>query len=142
MLQPPRMSHAETRLWTAASILPGTEIVKTLRLERCYLEEEPDLTDARTRFIWITDSHLPGLNALHVKIDGQLNLERTVVAYPLGLVMMGSWRMVRCGFREHVSTDSCRGRCNNPLRRNSAGSSPSFCRGTAADAGQTGRRNS
>ena len=65
----------------------GADVVKTLRLDQCYLEEVPDFTDAQTRSIWIVGSRLPGLRALHVRIDGQLSLERTVVRGRVGLVM-------------------------------------------------------
>jgi hypothetical protein len=67
--------------------LGGADLVKAIWLEQCYFDEPPELADARTRTIRIVQSYLPGLNALSAKIDGQLDLSRTIVKGRLRLVM-------------------------------------------------------
>jgi hypothetical protein len=72
---------------TGSLELIGANLAKTLWLEKCYFEEPPDLTDARTRTIRIVQSYLPGLKAQNVKVDGQLDLDGTIVYGRLNLVM-------------------------------------------------------
>lgn len=67
--------------------LGGASLARSLWLEQCYFEEPPDFADARTRTIRIVDSFVPGFNALNVQIDGQLDLNRSVVTGRLRLVM-------------------------------------------------------
>ena len=67
-------------------MLAGANIIKAFVLDHCYLEEAPNISDARTRSIRIINSHLPGLAARHVNIDGVLDLTGTLVAGRLGLV--------------------------------------------------------
>ena len=71
---------------TGPLVLTGADIGKTLVLEQCFLEETPELSDARTRSIRIIRSSLPGLDAHHVNVDGQLDLTGTVVTGRVGLV--------------------------------------------------------
>lgn len=66
--------------------LNGANISKTFFLDHCYLEEIPDISDARTRSIHIIKSYLPGLDARHVNIDGRLDLTGTLVTGRLWLV--------------------------------------------------------
>lgn len=66
--------------------LGSAEIVKTLWLEECYIEETPDLTDARIRTLRVLRSYLPGLKAANLKVDGQLDLDKTTVKGRLRLV--------------------------------------------------------
>jgi hypothetical protein len=67
--------------------LGGASLARGLRLDQCYFEESPELADARTRTIRIVDSFVPGINALNIQIDGQLDLNRSVVVGRLRLVM-------------------------------------------------------
>jgi uncharacterized protein YjbI with pentapeptide repeats len=67
--------------------LSGADLVKAIWFEQCYFDEPPNLTDARTRTVRIVQSYLPGLNALSAKIDGQLDLTKTMVKGRLRLVM-------------------------------------------------------
>jgi hypothetical protein len=66
--------------------LAGADIVRALRFEHCYIEESPDLTDSRLRSIHIVNSRLPGLDAERLRVDGQFNLNRSIVDGPLKLV--------------------------------------------------------
>jgi hypothetical protein len=67
--------------------LGGAELVKAIWFEQCYFDEPPNFSDARTRTIRIMQSYLPGFNALSAKIDGQLDLNKTIVKGRLRLVM-------------------------------------------------------
>jgi hypothetical protein len=67
--------------------LGGADLVKAIWFEQCYFDEPPNLADARTRTVRIVQSYLPGLNALSTKIDGQLDLTKTMVKGRLRLVM-------------------------------------------------------
>jgi hypothetical protein len=71
---------------TGSLELGSAEIVKSLWLEECYIEETPDLTDARIRSLRILRSYLPGLKATNLKVDGQLDLDKTTVNGRLRLV--------------------------------------------------------
>lgn len=66
--------------------LGGADVVKTLWLEHCYIEESPNLADARTRSIRIVRSYLPGLNALNARVDGQLDFNETIIEGRLRLI--------------------------------------------------------
>ena len=66
--------------------LDSAEIVKTLWLEECYIEETPDLTDARIRTLRVLGCYLPGLKASNLRVDGQLDLDKTTVRGRLRLV--------------------------------------------------------
>ena len=67
--------------------LGGADLSKAISFEQCYFDEPPNFADARTRTIRITQSYLPGFNALSAKIDGQLDLNKTIVKGRLRLVM-------------------------------------------------------
>jgi hypothetical protein len=71
---------------TGRLVLTGANIIKAFYLDQCYLEEVPDVSDARTRSIHIIKSYLPGLNARHISIDGRLDLTNTLVTGRLWLV--------------------------------------------------------
>jgi hypothetical protein len=60
--------------------LNGGETGQELLLARCWLDAAPDLTDARTRGIWITACYLPGLTADRLAASGALSLESCIVA--------------------------------------------------------------
>jgi len=71
---------------TGRLVLAGANITRNFFLDQCYLEEVPDISDARTRSIHIIKSYLPGLGGRHVNIDGRLDLAGTVVTGRLWLV--------------------------------------------------------
>jgi hypothetical protein len=71
---------------TGRILLAGADIVVTMLLEQCYLDEVPDLSEARTRSIRILKSKIPGLYAHHVNVDGRLDLSGSVVDGRLRLV--------------------------------------------------------
>jgi hypothetical protein len=93
LLDTERVSHSNTSVLrimgariTGPLELGGAEIAKTLWLEECYIEETPDLTDARARTLRILRCYLPGLKASNLKVDGQLDLDKTTVKGRLRLV--------------------------------------------------------
>lgn len=93
LLGVPEDAHVGTQMFrlrgariTGRLMLAGANIIKAFVLDHCYLEEAPNISDARTRSIRIINSHLPGLAARHVNIDGVLDLTGTLVAGRLGLV--------------------------------------------------------
>jgi hypothetical protein len=71
---------------TGRLVLTGANIARPFFLDQCYLEEVPEISDARTRSIHIVKCYLPGLDARHVNIDGQLDLTDTLAAGRLRLV--------------------------------------------------------
>lgn len=71
---------------TGRLVLTGANINRHFTLDQCYLEEVPDISEARTRSIQIVKSYMPGLNARHVNIDGQFDLTNTIVTGRLRLV--------------------------------------------------------
>lgn len=71
---------------TGRLVLAGASIDRRFLLDQCYLEEIPEISDARTRSIYITNSYLPGLDARHVNIDGQLDFTNTTITGRLRLV--------------------------------------------------------
>jgi hypothetical protein len=71
---------------TGRLVLTGANIAKTFFLNQCYLEEVPEISDARTRSIHISKSYLPGLDARRVNVDGRLDLTNSLVAGRLRLV--------------------------------------------------------
>jgi hypothetical protein len=66
--------------------LAGAEVTRVLRLEHCYMEEMPNLTDSRIRSVHIIDSRLPGLDAERLRVDGQFSLNGTLVEGSLRLI--------------------------------------------------------
>ncbi|MFP8939953.1 oxidoreductase [Streptomyces fenghuangensis] len=59
--------------------LSGAEIPHMLSLEDCGLDEEIGLSGATTRTIRITGSRIPGIDAELARIEGDLDLRRSVV---------------------------------------------------------------
>jgi len=56
--------------------LPFAEINVPILLEQCRFDERPDLYWARTRLLSLNGSHLPGLQASNIQVDGHLRLSR------------------------------------------------------------------
>ncbi|MEU6712026.1 hypothetical protein ABZ897_11175 [Nonomuraea sp. NPDC046802] len=54
--------------------LSFAEIGFPVALQRCAFDEAPDLYQARTRFLSFTGSHLPGLVASNIQVEGNLRL--------------------------------------------------------------------
>jgi hypothetical protein len=71
---------------TGRILLAGADVVVAMLFEQCYLDEVPDLSEARTRSIRILKSKIPGLYAHHVNVDGRLDLSGSVIDGRLRLV--------------------------------------------------------
>ncbi|WP_043675658.1 hypothetical protein [Streptomyces xylophagus] len=59
--------------------LAGAEIVNALWFEGCWFEESVSFLGATTRTLAITDSRVPGIEADSARIEGNLDLRRSVV---------------------------------------------------------------
>jgi hypothetical protein len=59
--------------------LAGAQIAHDLWLEDCWFEESVDLLGATTQTLAITDSRVPGIEADSARIEGNLDLRRSVV---------------------------------------------------------------
>ncbi|MFE2331917.1 oxidoreductase [Streptomyces coelicoflavus] len=59
--------------------LAGAEVGHALWLEDCWFEESVDLLGASTRTLVITGSRVPGVEAYAARIEGTLDLRRSVV---------------------------------------------------------------
>ncbi|MER7258814.1 oxidoreductase [Streptomyces parvus] len=66
--------------------LSDAQLGQALRIEECWFEDPPNLHGASTRTIRITDSRLPGLDAGLVRVEGHLDLSRSLVAGCLNLL--------------------------------------------------------
>lgn len=59
--------------------LAGAQIAHALWIEGCWFEESVDLLGATTQTLAITDSRVPGIEADSARIEGNLDLRRSVV---------------------------------------------------------------
>lgn len=59
--------------------LAGAQIAHALWLDDCWFEESVDLLGASTQTLVITDSRVPGIEADSVRIEGNLDLRRSLV---------------------------------------------------------------
>ncbi|MEU6674187.1 oxidoreductase [Streptomyces sp. NPDC046925] len=59
--------------------LAGAQITYALWLEDCWFEESVNLLGASTQTLVITGSHVPGIEAYAARIEGTLDLRRSVV---------------------------------------------------------------
>ncbi|MGE6738537.1 oxidoreductase, partial [Streptomyces sp. NPDC059900] len=59
--------------------LAGAQIAYALWLEDCWFEESVNLLGASTQTLVITGSHVPGIEAYAARIEGTLDLRRSVV---------------------------------------------------------------
>jgi hypothetical protein len=66
--------------------LAGAEIGHTLWFEDCWFEEGPSFYGAATRTIGILGSQVPGIDATMARIEGRLDLRRSVLSGRLFLV--------------------------------------------------------
>jgi hypothetical protein len=66
--------------------LNGGEVNYELLLSRCWFDTALDFSDARTRGIWITYSHLPGLTAVQLEANGRLSLRGSLVTDEIMLI--------------------------------------------------------
>ncbi|MFD0143751.1 MULTISPECIES: oxidoreductase [unclassified Streptomyces] len=66
--------------------LTGSEIRHTLSIEGCRLEEEVSLRGATTRTVEIVNSRVPGIDARLARVDGVLDLSRSVLEGALVLI--------------------------------------------------------
>ncbi|PKK16120.1 hypothetical protein [Thermomonospora sp. CIF 1] len=57
--------------------LSGGTIECELRLERCHFDEVPDLSNARTRQLRMSECRMPGLDAGGLQADGYVSLSRS-----------------------------------------------------------------
>ncbi|MDH6221812.1 oxidoreductase [Streptomyces pseudovenezuelae] len=66
--------------------LAGAEIGHMLWFEDCWFEESPSFYGAATRTVGIVGSQVPGMDATLARIEGTLNLQRSVVQGRLALM--------------------------------------------------------
>jgi hypothetical protein len=88
---PPERSTLPTLRLAGARItgrmdVAGADVSRALWLEGCYLGEEPEFSDARTRSVRITRCALPGLSAFRIRAEGQFDLSDSLVNERVSLV--------------------------------------------------------